>query len=304
MNEYDKYFTKSIKVEQTGSVYPTTIQPSSIDSNQLRNVSITNDKIALGAVTASSIASQTITSDNIATGTITATNIQAGSITANEIQTGAITATKISSDAVIAGKIAAGAINASNIIVDGIVTADKITVTNLSSIKADLGTITAGSISGVTITLPKSDETGANATGRLKWGNDNNKIWVDGTNTMGIRANSGTIYFYGGTSEIAVLIRGAQAKFPYGIQTNGNLNVTGDMGLGGYLTMNGFLTVNAQSSFRGIMYMNTYRIVDIGGLKFSDIDPGTTNTLYRYGSELLRYRDNEGVVWNISKTVA
>jgi hypothetical protein len=76
-----------------------------------------------------------LTGSQIAAGTITATNIATGTITANEIAANTITG----------GKIAAATI-----------TSDKLTVSQLSAIAADLGTITAGTITGALIRTASS----------------------------------------------------------------------------------------------------------------------------------------------------
>jgi len=74
-------------------------------------------------------------------GATTLANWSAGAdatlIDGGDIYTGSITATQIATNAITADKILAGA-----------VTATKINVTNLSSIKADLGSVTAGTITG------------------------------------------------------------------------------------------------------------------------------------------------------------
>lgn len=98
------------------------------------------------------------------TGTIKTNQLIAGSalITGNLIADGTITAAEIAAGAVISDKIAAGAVIADKIAA-GAITADKMTVTALSAISADLGTITAGTIIGTTITgaLIRTAESGS-----------------------------------------------------------------------------------------------------------------------------------------------
>ncbi len=72
--------------------------------------------------------------------TASAVLIQDGAIIANKIAANAITADKITANAITTDKVASGAI-----------TAAKISVTSLSAISADIGAVTAGTITGVTI---------------------------------------------------------------------------------------------------------------------------------------------------------
>ena len=66
--------------------------------------------------------------------------IAAGTITADKIATGTITATQLAAGTITGDRIAAGTI-----------TADRLSVSSLSALSANLGTVTAGSISGVSI---------------------------------------------------------------------------------------------------------------------------------------------------------
>ena len=75
----------------------------------------------------------TIDGDTLTPRTITADKIVAESITSGEIAAEAIITNKIAANAVTADKIAANA-----------VTAAKMSVTSLSSVSADIGTVTAG----------------------------------------------------------------------------------------------------------------------------------------------------------------
>jgi hypothetical protein len=105
-----------------------------------------------GAITAAKIAANTITSNEIAANTITATQIAADTITSNQIASNAITSNEVAANAIIAGKIATNAVTAATIAA-GSVDATKINVTSLSAITADLGTVNAGTLNGVTMNL-------------------------------------------------------------------------------------------------------------------------------------------------------
>jgi hypothetical protein len=116
------------------------IEAESIRGINISGATITGDRLVANTITATQIAANTITATQIAANTITATEIAASTITATQIAANAITATQIAANAITTAKIAADA-----------VTADKISVTTLSAITANLGTITAGIITGATI---------------------------------------------------------------------------------------------------------------------------------------------------------
>lgn len=103
--------------------------------NELRNALLTLDTVNVLELNAEVITAGSITADKIGANEITANEIAANTITANEIAALTITANEIAANAIIASKILAGEI-----------TADKMNVTQLSAISANLGTITAGSI--------------------------------------------------------------------------------------------------------------------------------------------------------------
>ncbi len=157
---------------------------------------ITATEIAANTITASQIAANTLTANEIAANTITATQIATDTITANEIGANAITASELNvssvfADSAVIGAIQTSAITASaitstianvefveavNIASDAItagkiatnaVTADSINVSNLSSISADLGTVTAGTINGGTINAGNLSVTGTFSAGAI-----------------------------------------------------------------------------------------------------------------------------------------
>lgn len=112
--------------------------------------SITSDKIAAKSITAAQIASETITAAEIASNTITAQQIAANTITATEIASETITAAEIASNTITAAQIASETITAAEIATNTI-TADRMNVSQLSAITANLGTVTAGSITSNTV---------------------------------------------------------------------------------------------------------------------------------------------------------
>lgn len=121
---------------------------SFVDGADIAVNSIVTNMIVAGAITAAKIASHTITANEIAAGTITATQIAAATITATQIASNTITAALIAANTITAGQIAASTITATELAA-GSVTAVKISVSQLSAISADLGSITAGTITGV-----------------------------------------------------------------------------------------------------------------------------------------------------------
>lgn len=126
-----------------------------IVGTQITDGAISTAKIAAGAITASQIAADTITAANIAAGAVTAAELAAGSVTTAKLDAGAVTADKITASTITGDKIAANAITATNIAANavtadkvsaGSITAAKLSVTDLSSITANVGTLTAGTI--------------------------------------------------------------------------------------------------------------------------------------------------------------
>jgi len=110
-----------------------------------------------------SIVGQVITASNIVPGSITADEILDETITALQIADGAITAGKTALAAIdsTSGNLTANSVTASNVVAGTLtgvlfqaetITADKLYIENLAAITANLGTVTAGTLSGVTIT--------------------------------------------------------------------------------------------------------------------------------------------------------
>jgi len=111
------------------------------------------------SVTATEIANGAITTVKIALGAVTADIVAAGAITENKLYTGAVTADKIAANTITAAKIAANTITA-NEIAAYTITAAKMNVAQLSAIAADLGSITAGTITGALLQTSSSSYTG------------------------------------------------------------------------------------------------------------------------------------------------
>jgi len=113
-----------------------------------------------------------------------ADNIASNSITANEIAANTITASEIATGTITANELAAGA-----------VTATKINVTTLSSISADIGSITAGTITSTTVRTSAGN-------GRIELATDD------------------TLKCYGTDGNLAINLKPSQIKYGTDVQFN------------------------------------------------------------------------------------
>ncbi len=104
------------------------IQNGTIANAQIGNAAVDGAKIATAAIQTAHIADAQITSAKIGNAEITNANIATGTITSANIQNGAIDTADIASAAITLALI------------------DTATITNLSSVSADMGTITAGKL--------------------------------------------------------------------------------------------------------------------------------------------------------------
>ena len=124
------------------------IVSATITATQIAAATITGSNIAATTIAASNIVSNTITATQIAANTITASQIAANTITASQIAANTITASQIAATTITASQIAAGTITGNEIHASTI-TSGNISVSQLSAITADLGAITAGTITVV-----------------------------------------------------------------------------------------------------------------------------------------------------------
>lgn len=151
------------------------IAAATITGTQIAATTITASNIAASTITGAKIAAFTITAGLIQANTITAAQIQAGTITATEIATDTITATQIAANAITTSELASGSVTAAKIVAGTItsteiasstitgsniagstITASKISISQLSALAADLGTITAGTVTGATVQTASS----------------------------------------------------------------------------------------------------------------------------------------------------
>lgn len=137
---------------QTGAVVADKISSGAISAVKLAADSVTANAIAANAVTASEILANTITTSELNTSQIFADSAVIGAIQASSITTSAVVAAigtfefiqsqNIQSNAITGGKIAASTI-----------TANKLAVTSLAAITANLGTVTAGTINASQVSI-------------------------------------------------------------------------------------------------------------------------------------------------------
>jgi len=191
-----------------GTITGSNIAGATITGANIVAATITGSLIANATITGSNIAATTITAGNIAAGTITTTQIAAGTITGSNIAATTITASNIAADTITAAQIAAGTITSSELAANcvtatqinaGAVTAAKISVSQLSAIAADMGSITAGTITGAVIrTASSGARTEINSSNLFALG-FGGIGGTDGTTTQWYAKNSdGKIYAGGG----------------------------------------------------------------------------------------------------------
>lgn len=176
----------------SGSIGTAHIVTGAITAELISALAINAGHIQANAITSNHIAANQITATHIASGSIQAGHIQAGAIEAGSIAAGAITTDKLAANSVVAGKIAADAVT-TNTLAAGAVTAAKMSITGgLSSITANLGSVTAGTITGATI---QSATTGSrvvmSSTGLIGYASNGT------TKTFEIDTGSGTASFTG-----------------------------------------------------------------------------------------------------------
>lgn len=147
------------------------IATGAITATELASNSVIAGKIAAGAVTATEIAAGAITTAKLGAGAVTANELAAGAVTTVKLAAGAVTANELAANSVTAGKIAASTITGDKIagstitgdrMVANTITGDKVaastidatrlSVASLSAITANLGTVTAGWVSGLKFT--------------------------------------------------------------------------------------------------------------------------------------------------------
>lgn len=232
-----------------GAITNPKIGSGAVKNENIYADTITGDKLVVDAITAREIASKTITANEMVVGTITAASgiIADAAITTAKIANSAITNAKIANAAIDTAQIKDAAItNAKISSLDGgkitanSITSGKLNVTSLSAISADLGTVTAGSITSNTDINVNTDlyvgnninvgDSGSTATKGIIFshniGGDWNEILATKDSGMEIHTDSDLRFFLSG--DITAL--GDQISFR-GINTS--MNVVTDGGFTG-----------------------------------------------------------------------
>lgn len=125
-----------------------------VDTSNLADDAVTEDKLADGAVTGDKLADGGVDSDAIADGAVTEDKLGAGAVTVNKIGSGAVATAKLADGAVTTGKINSGAVTAVKI-ADGAVTTDKMADANVTNGKLANGAVSTGKIADNAVTLAK-----------------------------------------------------------------------------------------------------------------------------------------------------
>jgi len=140
---------------EAGTITAELIAAEAITTEKLFAEAVVASKIAAGAITAGKISAGSIETSHLKAEAVTAEKIKADSITAGQIAAEAITTSELAANSVTSAKIAAATITGSDIAAST-VTATNITITELSALSADLGTITAGTVTGATLRTAES----------------------------------------------------------------------------------------------------------------------------------------------------
>ena len=114
-----------------------------VTTNHIRNISVTEAKIATGAVSQTKIADNSILSDHIVNGTITSDDLGNNAVTNLKINNLSVTNSKLSTDAVTTIKIADGAVTAPKLGA-GIIVAQTIAANAVNGTHLQMGSDAAG----------------------------------------------------------------------------------------------------------------------------------------------------------------
>jgi uncharacterized protein YjbI with pentapeptide repeats len=234
------------------SITANEIQANTIDAELIRASAIIAEKIAANAINANKIAANAVTANEIAANSVAADEIVANSITADLIAANQITADLIAANSIQANEISANSINANAIAANSItsdmvtansvvatlidatsVTATDISVQELSSIAANIGAITAGTLQGGSIPDANASPTGSEqgafldlTQGKMVFGNNTKHILFDGTDLIlsGVTIDASSIV--DATSKMKVQDSGGSPTDVDDLDFGTNLDVT------------------------------------------------------------------------------
>ena len=192
-------FTGTATWSYDGSIWIN--QAEIIDGDLIVTGTVTTDKIFANAITADKIAANQISADQIASNAITANLIAANQISTSELAANSVTTNTIAANQITTAQIAAGSVVAesvqsnsivANLLAATTIAACHITTQSLSSLSADLGAITGGTLRSTGANAPpdannppSGNEAGAFLDltgGKFTFGNSSKNITFDGTN--------------------------------------------------------------------------------------------------------------------------
>jgi hypothetical protein len=122
------------------------ITGNSLDAGKIIALSITAAQIAAGTITAGKIGAGEITTTLMTANTINGDRIAARTLDAGKIVATSITSNELAANSIIAGKINAGAITTAAMVVDGILTAAKLSTIALVETAPNFGIIQIGKL--------------------------------------------------------------------------------------------------------------------------------------------------------------
>lgn len=170
----------------------------------------------------------TIDGGNIKTGTIRATQIAGSAVTADKIAANTITAAKIASNTITATQIAANTITGAKI-ASKTITADKISVTSLSALTANLGTVTAGSLTSNTTISVSTNLTVGNNIYLNQNVNTTKFIYFNSSNYIRNLYTNSYNYITVNSNYRCALISGSASVYAYGNSGSAGISANGDV---------------------------------------------------------------------------
>ena len=192
-------FTGTATWSYDGSIWVN--QAEIIDGDLIVTGTVTTDKIFANAITADKIAANQISADQIASNAITANLIAANQISTSELAANSVTTNTIAANQITTAQIAAGSVKAesvqsnsivANLLAATTIAACHITTQSLSSLSANLGAITGGTLRSTGANAPpdannppSGNEAGAFLDltgGKFTFGNSSKNITFDGSN--------------------------------------------------------------------------------------------------------------------------
>lgn len=195
---------------------------STIEQNTSDIVDIISDITGLGAlayedlVTELQLANNAVTNAKIAVDAIQGSVIAAGAITETKVATDAISSAKIQAGAIVAGKLAANSIVASNIQA-GVIDATKMNVSQLSAITANMGSITAGTITGALVRTASSGT-------RIQLDYSSNEIQIYSGSTKRARGYSQGWDYYNSSSQLVGSLYASSSDLLLGASSGGEIS--------------------------------------------------------------------------------